>query len=75
MPTRALSAPCAEAWASPLARSKWIEGKLIYQTAPMGRSFFARPYRIQDDTFIVPAGGELRERVPRPLPPNHIKLG
>ena len=70
----------AENWSgNPFARSKFIRGKLIYQADPSGGrggtgAFYSRPFRIDDETVTVPSGDHVRESVPRPLPPDRIKL-
>ena len=66
-----------EDWtANPFARSKYIQGKLIYQSALcVGGALYARPFRIDNGLLVVPPGDESRQWVPSVLPPDGIKIG
>ena len=61
-----------EAWSSPLAYRKWIQGKLLYQKDPQVRRFHACPYRI--DGKAVSVNLALEEEVMSVLPPDNFKL-
>lgn len=75
--TRYLVLVWQELWSSPLARSKWIEGKLLYQrqdsASLMDSSLFAAPYRFDGKAIAVAL--EAEEPVPSVLPPDSFKLG
>ena len=67
-----------EAWSSPLSRSQWIVGKLIYQRdSPTSTSLFAAPYRVSGRIMSVAL--HLEEAIGTSLaaviPPDRIKLG
>ena len=61
-----------EAWSSPLAYRKWIQGKLLYQKDPAVRRFHACPYRI--DGKAVSVNLALEKEVISVLPPDSFKL-
>uniref|UniRef100_A0A7S3F3Q0 Uncharacterized protein n=1 Tax=Haptolina ericina TaxID=156174 RepID=A0A7S3F3Q0_9EUKA len=64
-----------ETWTTnPLARSKFICGKIVYQRAPRDSFFLARPYAYRDGVLSVTAGAALDEFA-SVLPPDRIKLG
>ena len=43
-----------EAWTTnPLSRTKFIQGKLLYQKGPTATEYYACPYRIDDDAIAV----------------------
>ena len=62
-----------EDWSSPLARNKFIAGKLVYQTEPGATEYYACPYRIDNETFSMPPGQE--HAVGSPLPEDWFKIG
>ena len=65
-----------EAWTtSPVARSKFVRGKLVYQRDPNVASFFARPYEYRDGHLAVPAGAAAEESLgcESAFPPNTLK--
>lgn len=62
-----------ESWSSPLARNKWIVGKLLYQRSVSGGQLYAAPYRI--DGSKVSVFLEHEEAVPSLIPPDRFKLG
>ena len=65
-----------EDWtANPLSRQKFIKGKLVYQKELGASHFYARPYRIVDQTISVPAGPQHEECFDGALPPDTVKLG
>ena len=71
-----LSLVWQEDWtANPLARSKFITGKLVYQRELGAKSFYARPFKIVDSLLAVPSGGDHEEMVEGPLPSDALKLG
>lgn len=61
-----------ERWSSMLARSKFIEGKLVYQREPATRVYYARQYLYADGRLTLHAA---EQRVPgeRALPPDALK--
>ena len=63
-----------EEWSSPLSRTRFIKGKLVYQKSLGSSSFFARPYGIVDDVVTVPQGSDCEERVAGALPSDSLKL-
>jgi len=75
--TRYLVLVWQELWSSPLARSKWIEGKLLYQrqdsASLMDSALFAAPYRFDGKAIAVAL--EVEEAVSSVLPPDSFKLG
>ena len=64
-----------EDWSSPLARSKHLQGQLVYQHSIDDRQFYARPFSIVDDKLSVPAGEQHEQRVDAPLPFDAFKIG
>ena len=60
-------------WSSPLARNKFILGKLVYQKEPGSSTFYACPYRIDNETFSVPPDRE--HAVGGALPEDWVKIG
>lgn len=67
-----------EAWSSPLSRSRWIVGKIVYQRRGPGSGspaspFYAAPYRI--DGSILTVALEREESLATVLPPDRFKLG
>jgi len=64
-----------ESWAGPMARKKFVQGKICYQKSKDGvvaPGFFARQYRIEDNTiWIAPASDE--EVLPRSMPPDNFQ--
>ena len=62
-----------EDWSNPLARNKFIAGKLVYQAEPGAMEYYACPYRIDNETFSMPPGRE--HAVGSPLPEDWFKIG
>ena len=71
--TRYLVLVWQELWSSPLARTRWIQGKLLYQREPGEQVFYAAPYRISGKAITVDV--EAEERVTGLMPPDAFKLG
>jgi len=61
-----------EDWSNPLARNKFIAGKLVYQIEPGAMEYYACPYRIDNETFSMPPGRE--HAVGSPLPEDWFKI-
>ena len=62
-----------EDWSNPLARNKFIAGKLVYQAEPGAMEYYACPYRIDNETFSMSPGRE--HAVGSPLPEDWFKIG
>mmetsp|Transcript_37409 Transcript_37409/g.82305 ORF Transcript_37409/g.82305 Transcript_37409/m.82305 type:complete len:752 (-) Transcript_37409:181-2436(-) len=63
-----------EDWTSnPLSRSKYIKGKLVYQTSPHEAKYFSRPYAYRDGVLSIPAGAALEEDIHELMPSNSIQ--
>ena len=62
-----------EDWSNPLARNKFIAGKLVYQKEPGATEYYACEYRIDNETFSMPPGPE--HAVGSPLPEDWFKIG
>jgi len=59
---------------NPLARSKLLSGKLVYQLAPRATVFHARPFVLRDGVLSVSTDAP-EEKFSSALPPDTIKLG
>ena len=64
-----------EAWSSPISRSRWILGKLVYQRgSPPDSALYSAPYRIDGARLTVAL--EYEEQLPTGvIPPDSFKLG
>ena len=62
-----------EDWSSPLARTKYIAGKMVYQKQPGHGVFYACPYKIENETFSLYSDRE--HAVGDALPEDWFKIG